>query len=249
VPLLVLAFRLVGRLVRGSPASDQRAGRSDAKAIARKTETRAAGDVRPGTLELDGTTHGCAWCCTVEALPHPPDEARPGRVWRQSTRWRTAHATAPAGKFVMIMTLPEGVKVPPVSAAAETGLMATIARKAAAVAFGHYVHGYFGAEHGAMVDLARATPLSAGPGFAAFANDEAFARRLLDPATVGLLARQRAWELARPASHSGFGLLCSPTGVFIGTQYALATADELAPLVAFGAEMAARLKEVKPSPG
>lgn len=247
VPLLFFAFRLVRRIVRGGAAPGQESSLHGSTTPARghNTGTHAAG--MSGTTELNGTSQGCQWTATIEARPDNPDEARHGRVWRQSTRWRTAHATMPAGKFVMIMTLPEGVKAPPESAAAETGLMATLARKAAAAAFGHYVNGYFGTEHGAMVDLASATPLSAGPGFAAFSNDGAFARRLLDPATVDLLARQSALELARPgAGHSGFGLLLAPAGVIIGTQYALSTADDLAPLVAFGAEMAERLKAVQP---
>jgi hypothetical protein len=246
VPLLIFAFRVVRRIVRGGAATGPESGLhySAKVAQAQGTGTRASGV--PGTMELSGTTQGCAWSATIEATPDNPDEARHGRVWRQSTRWRTAYATMPPGKFVVIMTLPEGAKAPPVSAEADTGFMATLARKAAAAAFGHYVSGYFGAEHGAMVDLASATPLAAGPGFAAFANDAAFARRLLDPATVDLLARQRALELARPrASNSGFGLLLAPAGVIIGTQYALSTADDLAPLVAFGAEMAERLKALR----
>lgn len=247
VPLLFFAFRLVRRIVRGGAATGQGSG-LHGSTIARDhgRGPRAVGV--PGTTELNGTSQGCRWTATIEAIPDNPGEARHGRVWRQSTRWRTTHATMPAGKFVMIMTLPEGVKAPPVSAEADTGLMATLARKAAAAAFGHYVRGYFGAEHGAMVDLASAIPLSAGPGFAAFSNDGAFARRLLDPTTVDLLARQRALELARSgASNSGFGLLLAPAGVVIGTQYALSTASDLAPLVAFGAEMAERLKSVEPT--
>jgi hypothetical protein len=245
VPLLILAFRLVRRIVRGGAAPGPESGLQGATTLDRDHGTGPRAGGAPGTTELGGTTQGCVWTATIEALPDNPDEARHGRVWRQSTRWRTAHATMPAGKFIMIMTLPEGVKAPPVSAGADTGLMATLARKAAAAAFGHYVSGYFDAEHGALVDLASATPLSAGPGFAAFTNDGAFARRLLDQATVDLLGRQRALELARPGANSGFGLLLAPAGVIIGTQYALSTAVDLAPLVAFGAEMAERLKGLR----
>jgi hypothetical protein len=206
----------------------------------------------PDAFTLTGTSGLLAW--TAEVVVGRVEGAGRQRAPRHRTRLTFPAVRAAPGRFVLVMALPPGVKVPPAPALG-AGFLAGLAAKAMEALLDLYVTGYFGAEHRALVDVAGAERPPGPDGLFVLSTDPALAVRLLDAEGIarltGLrdapppLAPSRDGAPPAPAAQSaalaGFGLLATPDGLVYGIQASLREPAQVRDLAARVARVAERL--------
>ncbi|MFO0693975.1 MAG: hypothetical protein U0230_10500 [Polyangiales bacterium] len=191
------------------------------------TDDRAHPGVGVGTHLFSGTTDGLEWSAAVEVTLG--DDGQPSRrSVGQRTRLFFPSLTAAPGRFVLAMSLPEGVQAPRAPDGADGGMLGRLAERAAEEVLDRYVDGYFGPEHRALVNAAGAKRPSGPSDLFVLCTDEPLAARLLDEAGSHRLAalRETVAGLGRPLE--SFGLLVSPSGLVVGYQVSLHDASVLA---------------------
>lgn len=192
-----------------------------------------SGGVDQGTHRFSGTTRGVAWIAEVVNLRSEVDDglATRHRTSLNYTRW-TAPQVGTSGGALLLMTLPDGVPVPPVEAQTG-GFLAALAAKAAWAALQVYIRGNFGNARADALTLApeHRLPLPSddfGSTFVAFGDRPELLQRLSPPAR-DLLLNGRA---ARAA------FLWDAEGLTLSWQISHVRPEEVASLAEYGAELA-----------
>lgn len=204
----------------------------------------------PDSFTISGTSGLQAWI--AEVVAGRTEGAGRQRAPRHHTRLTFPAVRTAPGRFVLVMALPPGVKVPQAPAHG-AGLLGGLAAKAMEAILDLYVTGYFGAEHRALVNVAGAERPPGPDGLFVLSTDPALAVRLLDAEGTSRLTALRdappplapshdggrPVAATQPAALAGFGLLATPDGLVYGIQASLrepALVRELAARVARVAE-------------
>ena len=160
---------------------------------------------------------------------------RPNRQVMELTRWQTVERRGPAGT-IFLMGLPEGTEVP--KAQEVSGLIESLALKAALFALDKGIDLYFGADIGKDVDarelkrVEEVEPLLNG--YAVFAQHQHEAAQVLRNGVAAAVAQTID---AGPESMKGYRrpwILIWKRGVVIGRMGSTRTAAELEPFVKAG---------------
>ena len=194
------------------------------------------GLVDQGTHRFSGTTGGVPWIAEVMNLASEVDDglATRGRVSLSYTRWTATQAGTVDGTL-LLMTLPDGVRVPPVGANAG-GFLAALASKAAWAALQVYIRGHFGNARVEGLSLApeQRLPLPSddfGLTFVAFGDRPELLQRLSPPA--------RDWLLNARDARAAF--LWDAEGLTLSWRQAYMKAEEVAECAEYGAHLAGLL--------
>lgn len=211
-----------------------------------------AGAPSPEAFTLTGTSGLLPW--TAEVVAGRVEGSGRQRAARHRTRLTFPQVRSAPGRFVLVMALPPGVKVPPAPAPG-AGLLGGLMARAMEAVLDLYVTGYFGAEHRALVDVAGAERPPGPDGLFVLSTDPALAVRLLDAEGAARLAALRdappplapsrdgapPAAAARPEALAGFGLLATPDGLTYGIQASLREPAQVRELAARVARVAERL--------
>lgn len=160
--------------------------------------------------------------------------------------WRSAEPVLPAGKFILLMSTPEGLKVGQIK---RGGLINTVFNKAADVVLDLFVSGYFGNEYKSLVNIGEdgvKVERAELADFYILTNLEPLAQKFLDPATVQTISGWKHSNLgfAQEQQVDQFGLLFSPDGVILTCQASMQNAEEVKLFSDFGSVLAYKMKEI-----
>jgi len=226
--LFLLTALVLRRLRAGRAAAEAERRRAEAAALGLRYQLstgeplpgQGPGSAPPaGAHVYSGASAGQAWQASVEV------SSGSGRRRSRSPRTRI-HFSGPAaapGRFLVMVPIPPGVKVPGDALPSGDGLLVRLAEKAAESFLDLYVAAYFGAEHRALVNVAGAARPAGPDGLFVLCSDEGLAGRLLDAEGRALLEALRRQEggPGEQKALQGFGLLVTQAGLVYGCPVAL----------------------------
>jgi hypothetical protein len=229
----------------------QQVGLNVQQNVTGRTAATGMGTAVEGETNYTGNTGGIEWNLTSTvrlSRRNSSDRATDQNldVWRRTSRWKTAAAAWPAGKFLMLMAAPgyNSAKAP----VKRGGFFNKIVQMVGDFALDFYVANYFGGEYKKLVNLGDdgvKIERAALNSFFILTNDEALANKFLDEGTVTTIANWRSAQLGFTSEGSvdNFGLLFCPDGVILGCQADMANAQEAKMLAEFGSALAVKMAQ------
>jgi len=189
-----------------------------------------------GDTEYNGTTGEIQWTLRSTVLVADRGEDR-NKVWNRKSMWRTQAVKLPAGKFILLMSIPGEIKMGNIK---RGGFLNSLVNKAADAVLDIYVAGYFGSEYKSLVNIGEDGVKIEREGlkdFMILTNIEPLAQQYFDEATVSTIS---LWKKSNQGftledKVDQFGLLFSPDGVILTCRANMGNAGEVKLFSDFGA--------------
>lgn len=227
------------------------AGMNVEQNVSGRTASVGHGSAIEGDTNYTGTTGGIDWklVSIVRLTTRGSSNAVNSNdldVRKRSTRWSTAAAAWPAGKFLMLMATPgyDSAK----HTVKRGGFFNKLVQMAGDFALDLYVAGYFGGQYKSLVNVGDDGVKIDRPAlnnFFILTNDAARANKFLDDATVHVIANWRKAEqgFRSESNVDNFGVLFCSDGVILACQADMADAGEAKKLAEFGSVLAIKMQE------